>query len=81
MQVPRIFAGAAVVQGLIYIIGGNTPSSSAPKEHKKMIEYYNLSTGVWSEKGSIPCEEFTMYCVCCPVMIPKNVLKSLPELK
>ena len=81
MQVPRIFAGAAVVQGLIYIIGGNTPSSSAPKEHKKMIEYYNLSTGVWSEKGSIPCEEFTMYCFCCPVMIPKNVLKSLPELK
>ena len=81
MQVSRRYAGAAVVQGLIYVIGGNRPSSSAPEEHKRMIECYNPSTGQWAEKGSFPCEEFIKYCACCPVMIPKNLLKSLSELK
>ena len=81
MQVPRVFAGAAVVQGLIYIIGGSGLLSSAPEEHKRMIECYDPSIGQLAEKGSIPCEEFIEYCVCCPVMIPKNLLKSLPELK
>ena len=81
MQVPRALAGAAVVQGLIYITGGNTPLSSAPEEHKRIIECHDPSTGQWAEKGLIPCEELTEYCVCCPVMIPKNLLKSLPEMK
>ena len=81
MQVSRDYAATAVVQGLIYVIGGNRPSSSAPKEHKRMIECYDHSTGQWAEKGSFPCREFIKYCACCPVMIPKNLLKSLPELK
>ena len=80
MQVPRVCAGAAVVQGLIYIIGGNRYSSSAPLKHKRMIECYDPSTGQWAEKGSFPCREFIMYCACCPVMIPRNLLESLPEL-
>ena len=80
MQVPRFCAGAAVVQGQIYIIGGNKPPSTAPDEHKRMIECYNPSTGQWAEKGFFPYEEFIKSCTCCPVLIPKNVLKSLPEL-
>ena len=65
MQVRRVGAGAGagVVQGLNYIIGGNRPLSSAPEEHKRMIECYDPSTGQWAEKGSIPCEEFREYCV------------------
>ena len=81
LQVQRNCAGAAVVQGLIYVIGGNRPSSSAPEEHKRMIECYDPSTELWAEKGSIPCGEFIKYCACCPVMISKNLLKSLAELK
>lgn len=81
MQVPRVCAGAAVVQGLIYVIGGNRPPNSAPEKHKRMIECYDPSTGQWAEKGSCPCEEFINYCACCLVMIPKNLLKSLSERK
>ena len=80
MQVPRFCAGAAVVQGQIYIIGGNKPLSTAPDEHKRMIECYNPSTGQWAEKGFFPYEEFIKSCTCCPVLISKNVLKSLLEL-
>ena len=81
MQVPRVCAGATVVQGLIYIIGGNRPIISAPDAHKRMIECYNPSTGQWADKGSFCCNEFVKYFACCPVMIPKNLFKSLSQLK
>ena len=81
MQVPRVCAGATVVQGLIYIIGGNRPIISAPDVHKRMIECYNPSTGQWADNGSFCCNEFVKYFACCPVMIPKNLFKSLSQLK
>ena len=81
LQVPRFCAKAAVVQGQIYVIGGNKPSSSAPQDHKRVIECYDPSTGQWPEKGSfLTCVELSGNFACCSVMIPKSLLELLPEL-
>ena len=81
LQVPRLCAKAAVVQGQIYVIGGNKPSSSAPQDHKRVIECYDPSTGQWPEKGSfLTCVELSGNFACCSVMIPKSLLELLPEL-
>jgi N-acetylneuraminic acid mutarotase len=51
MPTARWFPGTAVYDGKIYVIGGNTSSSTAPL---KVVEVYNPASDTWETKTSIP---------------------------
>ena len=81
MQVARASAGAATVQGAIYVVRGNRPTNFPPEKYERMIECFDPATGQWAARGSLPCDDFIKFCACSPVSISKTLLTSLPELK
>jgi hypothetical protein len=62
MSIPRIGLGAAVVDGLIYAIGGTTQSDGF-NIRTNAVEAYNPVTNTWTAKASMPTARDDLFAV------------------
>ena len=59
---PREGHCAAVVDGKIYIIGGQTEEGWVWEPPSKLVEEYDPVTGMWEEKASMPTARMNLTC-------------------
>merc|ERR1719320_2389521 len=75
---PRYHAGAAIVQGKLYIAGGFKRAEDQLKEHQKgSLDCYNLRSKTWEHDGAnMDHPESIWEHICQPLFVPINPMKQ-----